>query len=749
MLFFSRALDANRDVQSIRTEVEACMPLPMSQASDDDVKAKRPVAPLPEEWDRLASTWQKPPVAPEVDVLVPVYSGFDETMRCLFSVLATTQCTPYQLIVVDDCTPDKNLRVSINELADRGMIDLHRTPHNLGFVGACNHGMALHPERDIVLLNSDTEVFRDWLDRLRMTAYRRLRTGTVTPLSNNAEICSYPHFVQNNCAELGIGDDELDYLAARFNADAEVEIPTGVGFCMYVRRACLDDIGLFDMENFGRGYGEENDLCMRAVANGWRNVLSPDVFVRHYGATSFGASKSQRTQTAMQTMQRLHPEYPEVVSAFIRNDPVRPYREAIDIARLAHRAQRRAILFVTHSLGGGTERHVRDLSGMLEADGTPVFFCRSHSKDSRLVQIADPGTPETPNLPTFDIERDLERFASFLCQVGVAHVHVHHLAGFSEIAPDFIRATCSSANVSYDVTIHDYLAVCPRINLIDRSGIYCGEPDLATCEICIDRDGSPFGRPSVWAWRERYARLLNGARMVFVPDGDVVRRMRRFMPGVTYAIRPHPETLFADGKTPTRPHLRRGAESLGRRSRRVAILGAVGQHKGAALLLETARVAHRRGMLLEFIVVGYTDRDEELRAIPNLTITGRYDEGEILNRIAEVDADLGWFPAICPETYSYTLSAALLARLYPVAFDLGAIASRIRDVGWGELMPLEAILDPEWIAEKLVELPICRSPERIAQMLDGQTYPRPLCSYYELVERSETKKSYCEKAGAV
>lgn len=706
----------------------------MTQASDGKVKAKRPVAPSPEDWDKLASTWQKPAVAPEVDILVPVYGGFDETMRCLFSVLAATQCTPCQLVVIDDCSPDTDLRVSIDELVKRGVIELHRTPKNLGFVGACNHGMALHPERDIILLNSDTEVFSDWLDRLRKAAYRRWRTGTVTPLSNNAEICSYPHFVQNNFVEFEIDDAQIDCLAASVNTDAEVEIPTGVGFCMYVRRACLDEIGLFDLANFGMGYGEENDLCMRAAANGWRNVLAADVFVRHYGAASFGDTKSARTQTAMRTMQNLHPEYPEVVSAFIRNDPILPYREAIDIARLAYRAQRRAILFIMHSLGGGTERHAQDLSRMLEADGTPVFFCRSHSEDSRLVQIADPGTPETPNLPTFEIERDRDRFASFLRQIGIAHVHVHHLAGFSEIAPDFIHATCTAVNVSYDVTLHDYLAICPRINLIDRSGIYCGEPDLSNCEMCIGRDGSPFGHPSVWAWRERYARLLNGARRVFVPDGDVARRMRRFMPGVTYVVRPHPELLLADGNAPARSEWRRGKESLGRRSRRIAILGAVGPHKGAAMLLETARIAHRRSMPLEFIVIGYTDRDEELRAMPNVSITGRYDEGEVLHRIAEVDADLGWFPAVCPETYSYTLSTAILARLYPVAFDLGAIASRIRDAGWGELMPLEALLDPERVAEKLVELVVSKPPERIAQVLDEQTYPRPRFSYYELVE---------------
>ena len=154
--------------------------------------------------------------------------------------------------------------------------------------------MTLHPKRDVLLLNSDTEVHGNWLDRLRAAALRFNRNATVTPLSNNAEICSYPYLGENNRQQLEVDDETLDRLASIANDQIELEIPTGVGFCMYVRRTCLDMIGLFDVEKFGHGYGEENDLCRRAVAAGWRNILASDVFVRHYGGISFGESKNER-----------------------------------------------------------------------------------------------------------------------------------------------------------------------------------------------------------------------------------------------------------------------------------------------------------------------------------------------------------------------------------------------------------------------------------------------------------------------
>jgi GT2 family glycosyltransferase/glycosyltransferase involved in cell wall biosynthesis len=739
-----RYLAANADVRDTavnpllhyltygKAEGRSLLPPPASAV--DDGAVKRPVAPTPKEWKDLAAAWEGPPRVPVVDVLVPVYRGLDETMRCIYSVLSEPQRTPYRLVVVDDCSPDDDLRAGLDAIAARGLVELHRTPHNRGFVGTCNLGMALHQERDIVLLNSDTEVFGDWLDRLRAVAYRQERSGTVTPLSNNAEICSYPNFVQDNRRALGIEDAVLDQLAARANAEVEIEIPTGVGFCMFVRRACLDEIGLFDEEQFGKGYGEENDLCMRAAAAGWRNILAPNVFVRHYGATSFRTSKVARVKAALRTIERLHPGYLQLVGDFIRKDPVQPCRAALDAARLSHRAQRGAMLFVTHGLGGGTERHVQDMAQLLETNGIAVFFCRVDPNDSRKIRLEDPRSPETPNLASFDIACELDRFARFLREINVAHVHVQHLAGFPESAPDFIRVACAAAGLLYDVTLHDYLAVCPRINLVDASGVYCGEPDLATCEACVSNDGSSFGHPSIWDWRERYARLLTGARRVFVPDADVSRRMRRRLPEVAYTVRPHPDMTAADqprflpaSGVPTPVRTARGR-------RRIALLGAIGTNKGSALLADTARAALRRDLSLEFVVIGYTDRDKELRALGNVAITGHYNEGEALDRLLAAGADLAWFPSVCPETYSYTLSTILTARIYPVAFDIGAIAARLRDAGWGELMPLRRMLDPEWTAERLAELPILKSPARLQQVLMFHTYPEPLASYYELPE---------------
>ena len=165
-----------------------------------------------------------------VDIIVPVYRGLSETRRCLDSVLAHPQHCRYELVVIDDAGPEPELTTWLDELATRRRITLLRHTANVGFVATANHGLALHPDRDVILLNSDTEVHGDWLDRLVDCAYADARIGTVTPFSNNATICSYPRFCRDNPLPEGLGLAELDALFRRANRGRRLEIPTAVGF---------------------------------------------------------------------------------------------------------------------------------------------------------------------------------------------------------------------------------------------------------------------------------------------------------------------------------------------------------------------------------------------------------------------------------------------------------------------------------------------------------------------------------------
>jgi hypothetical protein len=122
-----------------------------------------------------------------------------------------------------------------------------------------------------------------------------------------------------------------------------VELPTALGFCMAIKRACLEEVGSFDRETFGRGYGEENDFSLRAIAANWRHVAAPSVFVWHRGGASFGSERNSLIEVAQQTLERMHPGYAAAVQRFIRMDPLRPIREALDVARIRDDPRRKAL----------------------------------------------------------------------------------------------------------------------------------------------------------------------------------------------------------------------------------------------------------------------------------------------------------------------------------------------------------------------------------------------------------------------
>jgi O-antigen biosynthesis protein len=688
-------------------------------------RAPRPAAPETAAWDELVDAFgARPTGSPAVDIVIPVYRGLDETANCLHTVLrsrlaASVDC---EIVVIDDASPDPALSRLLQSLADRKLFTLLRNERNLGFVASANRGMALHPGRDVILLNSDTEVFNDWVERLHRTAYADPNIGTVTPLSNNATICSYPKFAGEFHGRFEVSFEELDGLAKEANAGLAVDIPTAVGFCMYVRRQCLDEVGLFDLR-FGLGYGEENDFSQRIAARGWRNVLAGDVFVRHIGRVSFLTASGDLGREALRIMKQRHPQYLEDVHAYLKNDPPRILRRNLDLARL-HRANgKRSFLFVSHNLDGGTGRHVRDLTHRLSQQGIGVFTLQPKAGDATVGELNHAAVENLSVVKEIDIRHGFSEAASLLRDVGIVHIHIHHLMGFDHEAVSFMQALARECGIDYDFTVHDYTAVCPRVNMMDATGAFCGNSDIDVCERCVQSNGSPFGDVGVWFWRASYGRFLEGARRVFVPDEDVETRLKLFLPDLPVTVRPHPEAV---PDAFLRPLARRPEGPL-----RVAIIGATGRHKGSLQLLQCAEDAVRRSLPIRFVMIGFADMPE-LRTLPNVEITGAYVENDLPAILARNQCHLAFFPSVCPETYSYTLSQAFYAGLYPVAFDIGAVARRIRASGWGHVLPAELMWLPARVNEALLGLDIVQPPVGWHPVAGGELYKDILRDYYDL-----------------
>ncbi len=661
-------------------------------------KAYRPPAPAWSLFEDAARAKAAAPQAPiRVDVVVPVYRGRDETLAALASVLGAPTRTPYELVVVDDCSPEPALSEDLRRLAELGLITLLRNDANLGFVGAVNRAMRLHPDRDVVLLNSDTLVFNDWLDRL--LAHAGEDVATITPFSNNATICSYPVFCENNPSELELPFGALDLLAAEVNRGRSVDVPTGVGFCMYMRRAAIEAVGLFDEATFGRGYGEENDFCVRAEAAGWRNTHALDVFVFHSGEMSFSADAAAMKQRNYQRLIALHPTYEASVHAYIGRDPPSAARAALDLARLIGRKPQRPVLIFTHSRGGGVERHVVDCIEKLRAEGRDAIVA-TPARDGTHARLSVHGRAcDLHNLSALDFSV----LDELIPLIGVERAEIHSLVGWSATAPQRIPRMLADRNVTYTYTLHDYAPICPQINFIGPGGLYCGELGPAQCDAClrafpafpyeVHPDLPRAAPPAIDAWRAAHAVALQGASKLIAPSGDTAQRFKSYFPDLDIHVAPHAEDVahvpfIARPWAPGQPV-------------RVVIIGAIGPHKGSQVLLACARDARARGLPLQFTIVGTADIISALKT-EGVEFLGPYLEHEVGDFLTLAEPHLAFLPSVWPETYSYTLSIARKAGLPTVVFDLGAPAERLGEDPNALRLALDLARQPERINDALL-----------------------------------------------
>jgi GT2 family glycosyltransferase/glycosyltransferase involved in cell wall biosynthesis len=609
------------------------------------------------------------------DVVVPVYRGLRTTLDCLATVLATVRA-PDRIVVVDDASPEPALVAALDRLAAEGRIVLLRPaagpgPHRGGFPGAANAGLRHAAGRHAVLLNSDTLVAPGWLATLRAAACSAADIGTATPLSNEASVFSTPDPGGGNPAPDAAGTARLAALAARANAGRLVDVPTAHGFCMFIRRDCLEATGLLDAVAFAQGYGEENDFCERARALGYRHVAVPAVYVAHRGGASFGGAGGDLLRRNLALLDARYPTYRARVAAFVASDALFPARRRLDAARWRARAGAEdAVLLVTHGGGGGTARIVAERAADLRARGLRAVVLRARDG---LCEVGD-AEGDTPNL-AYALPAELGRLGRLLAGCRPVRAELHHLLGHDHS----VLRLLARLGVPTEMWVHDYAWFCARLSFVTGEGRFCGEAPPSVCETCLATWGRGIDDPiGPAALRARSAADLRAAQLVVVPSEDVARRVARHAPGAAVEIRAWEAA----------PPFQAPACLPGWGRRRVAVVGAIGLEKGFEVLLACARDAAERDLALEFVVVGYTVDDTALLATGRAFVTGEFARAEAATLIAAQGAQLAFLPSVWPETWCYALSDAWAAGLSAAVFAIGTPADRVRAQGRGWVLPL-------------------------------------------------------------
>lgn len=573
-----------------------------------------------------------------IDIIIPIYNSFGFTKSCIESALNTPYNIDHRFIIINDASTDEALNDFLRQLDDP-RITLLENEKNSGFTLTVNRGLNYSKDNDVVLLNSDTEVANDWLDRLHAAAYSNKNIATVTPFTNNATICSFPMLCEENDLYPNTTLTELDSYFSKINHHKTVELPSGVGFCLYIKRECLKQIGVLDKVNFPRGYGEENDLCLRAKKHGWINVLAADVFVFHKGSVSFGKEKQKLLERAMEMLAKLYPRYHPAVGTHIRKNPAKYLRLAVEMTLIAA-SKKPTLLFVTHNHGGGTEKHVQELAQLLGGD-TNILIMRSTSSKNKVSIAFNPH--EKADKLLLKIPQQTDLLHKLLDLYGVSHIHFHHLAGHCNTTLNLPKAL----NLPYDISLHDYC-------------LLLGKPKLTSNE--------ELNTSKAIKTQEHYKAFIENANRIFSPSQATKHIFNKCFPHQKILWAPHPDKTTQTSAQP----------APSKKTFNILILGGLCKEKGADLLSKVAEAMHNTHPNIKFILIGHAYKQLN----KNVSIHGRYQDYELDQLIADYQGDLIWFPAIWAETYCYTLTSALCTNLPILAPNVGAFPERLSSREW-------------------------------------------------------------------
>jgi GT2 family glycosyltransferase/glycosyltransferase involved in cell wall biosynthesis len=594
-----------------------------------------------------------------LSILIPVYDGFEETKKCIDSVISSNTNIILEIIIGFDNGPDLNLRNYLEQISDK-RITVVWQESNLGFVRNVNNLAKQKSFFDFIILNSDTIVGDNFFDDILDVLSKNRRFASISPMSNNATIFSF---------RSDVGENVLPWLSD-INSQIKdigrlIASPVTHGFCMLINGLAYEKFGLFDAEKWGQGYGEEVDWCLSVTkGSGMLHGCYTGLLVYHKGSVSFGKAEGVKREAAAGVkIEKLHPGYNARIENYQREGGLN--LEFIRLDRALAQNAKPSIVYITHTLGGGIQTYLDEqiaknpgvealILALVESSGTFYWQARSLSMGVRFFQVDQIG-----------------ELALWIRAHSPLSIQLNHV-GFGDFAQ--LRDLVDLLGLPTEAILHDFAFICPRINLLDDSKKFCEVRDASTCDGCITRAGShplfTLGlseKKSVAQHREEAQELLSRCASIVAPTAVTRDLYLRALPGLGIDVRlHHPLPRF-------RP--KRAGQSM---VKTVAVLGAISELKGLFVYKKIADELERMAPDIKLVFFGYTENDGLFSDNTNVIITGKYNSAAQLTELMSIYDPVAalHFP-IWPETFSYTLSETLSFGLMPFYYAIGALRERL------------------------------------------------------------------------
>jgi GT2 family glycosyltransferase len=625
----------------------------------------------------------------KLDILVPVYKDWALTRQCLLALHASVSLAlsaqPSREIFIhatNDYSPDDAVNENLADLCKELGVIYHINQENLGFIRTVNNFM-LSTEADVLLVNSDVILSRHCINEL-ITARKLLggHVASLTAFSNNATIFSYPRQIVENrisspCAIERIADAFRSADGGNTGA-ATQQVPVSHGFLMYISRTALNAVGVFD-DYFGKGYGEEVDWAMRAALKGFEHHICTTAYAFHKGSVSFSDDVRKKIlNNSNKIIAERYPFYDKMVQEFVYADDLLPLRNRVALDLLMKSALP-IQLHVSHSSGGGIDTYI---SGLIDQDPSMAHVVlRPGRTHAELVSGEAANKLFAFNLECSELDAVIiggfeDMILSSLTPLlpQLASVTFHSFVGWKSNEIEVLIGFLAEHQLSYSVVGHDYMAVCPRIKLIDSAGEFCDVGDASRCTFCLRTSDGPVEtslmapyNSDIKLYREFFGSILRRSEEIICSTQDQAERFAR--QGFQQVLVSEPfEAPFS--VLPSYQH--------DPASRNVVLIGGLSVEKGAEQLFHVASHCLQINPSVHFYLVGAASNLEDLTRLPNFTSVSRYSTfNELHDAVRYIYSPIAFFPAIWPETWCYTLSEALQMGLPVIAPNLGALGSRL------------------------------------------------------------------------
>ncbi|URN99824.1 glycosyltransferase [Leclercia adecarboxylata] len=616
----------------------------------------------------------------KITVVIPIYNAYEAVEDCLNSLVKTLN-NDVQVLMIDDCSPDERISGLLQEFNKKYGFMHVTNKVNLGYTKTVNKAISLSNENDIVLLNSDTVTTHRWLDSLKYVAYSRNQVATVTALSDNSGAFSVPDIGQYNEIKSGLTYEEHARLITQNTSGNNISVPTGNGFCFYIRRDFLNKFGVFDEVKYPIGYGEENDLCMRAFRAGWNNLICDKAFVYHKRSQSFKDDKIKLMEDGARQLRSDYPEYKKLTTRFhdvefhLLRSNIRSVlqKDSIVLPRA---------LFVISTTTGGTPQTNLDLMRaishkyscyLLRCDKSVIYL--SKLVDGELHSIEEVQLGVSINA----LEHRSEEYDIIVADILFKHkielLHIRHIAWHSLNLPYIAK----SMNIPVIYSMHDFYSICPTVTLSNESGEYCAgtcNNKGKDCKIALWEDGEITNLKNnyIYRWREQFKNFLSYCDAVITTDDSAKEQICKIFPHIEekFHVIPHGRDFIQMYRAEM---LDSSPEKI-----RVIVPGNISVAKGALLIKQI--ISQDKQNKLEFHFLGKVASELNGVGIHH----GTYTRDDIVEKIKEIKPHLGVVLSLWPETFCHTLTEMWAAGTPVLGIELGAVGNRIKNSGAGWLV---------------------------------------------------------------